>query len=314
MNQAAAIRLGPPTQSAAVIDMATLLGTGRQRPPRSLEEARQGADRAATLASAPENITFESQQIGELRCEWTYKNDNARTDSQIPVIVYAHGGGFVVGSVASHRNICAHITSHTGWPTINVEYRLAPEHPYPAPVDDMETVCAQLDAQQRPIVLAGDSAGANIALACAIRRAKHNLPTVAVALFSPMIDLTFTAPSITTNAATDSMLSVGNLRHGAAAYVGDVNNDDPQVSPLLGSLTGLAPVIVHASTTEMLYNDATRLAESITSAGGEVTFFETVDVPHVVVQGAGNVPEADEVLTAFAQRLQQIHTTKAAVS
>ena len=96
MNQKTAIRLGSPERSAAAIEMATLLGIARQKPPRSLEQAREGADMAAHLASVPDNISIDSLHLGGVRCEWLQRNDRIKTDPQCPVIVYAHGGGFVV--------------------------------------------------------------------------------------------------------------------------------------------------------------------------------------------------------------------------
>jgi epsilon-lactone hydrolase len=286
--------------------IATLRSNRELPPPRSLEEARSRADHANNLATEPADIIFTPTPVGGVRCEWADKVAQTAGPADRTVIVYVHGGGFVAGSLESHRNMIGHLAAHTGLPCLGIAYRLAPEHPYPAAIDDVLAVCDALERDGTRIVLAGDSAGANIALATAIQRKASRRPLVALILLSPLLDLSFSGNSVARNADLDAMLNLRQLRHGADAYRSDLDPSDPNVSPLFAELQDLAPLIVHTGTAEILYDDATRLVARARLAGVDTWLIETAGAPHVVTQGAGNVPEADDVLADIAHLLRAI--------
>jgi acetyl esterase/lipase len=214
---------------------------------------------------------IEPVQIGELHAEWVVP-PNADPNR---VLYYLHGGGFVACSPATHRSLAARIAREAGMRALLVDYRLAPEYPFPSPVED--TVAGYhwlLASGIRPedIVIAGDSAGGSLTLATllSVRDSGGPLPAAAVCL-SPATDATLSGASFIARAADEAMLSVAFCQQAVRSYVGDLDPCTPLASPLHADLRGLPPLLIHVGTHELLLDDSIRLADKATKAGVEVT-------------------------------------------
>lgn len=244
----------------------------------------------------PSGLAVTPTTLGGVRCDWLTPR-GARTDR---AILYFHGGGYVGGSARSMRALAAWVAAAAGTRVCAVEYRLAPEHPFPAAFDDAMAVYeAVLAAGVAParLGLLGDSAGGGLAVAAMLAARDRGRPLpAAAALISPWLDLTaHTGGSRTTNAATDDVLA---LRHGAAlvaAYAGRHDPAHPYLSPLRGDLRGLPPMLVQVSTSEILLDDALALEVRGRAAGSEVTCDRWAGLPH---DWQAAVPFAPEARTA----------------
>lgn len=190
-------------------------------------------------------------------------------------ILHFHGGGFMLGSPASHRGLASELAARTGAKVYVPDYRLAPEHACPAALDDcLAAWQGLLDMGFVPgnIVLSGDSAGGALALALAqtLRDANQALPA-ALVLMSPYLDSTLEADSIHTCRRRDPMLTRQLLKRGSDGYRGELPADDPRVSPLFGDQTGLPPILLQVGSEEILRDDAIRLTARCKSAGVAIT-------------------------------------------
>ena len=187
-----------------------------------------------------------------------------RGGSRDRVILYFHGGGFVLGSIRSHRKMVAQLAEAAGFPALMVEYRLAPEDEFPAAVQDaVETYRWLLSQGYRAgdVIIGGDSAGGGLAMACLLSLRDSGVPLPAAALLiSPWVDLEVIGASSMTRAAKDPLLSVRNLRRWAEMYLAGAEPTLPIASPVYADLEGLPPLLIHAGTHEILLDDAERLA------------------------------------------------------
>ncbi len=184
-------------------------------------------------------------------------------------LLHIHGGGFIAGSSTSYRDMGSRLAREARCPVLLFDYRLAPEHPCPAGLEDARSVYDHLSATlDRPIALTGDSAGGNIAVALVNQCVQEHLPLpTCLGLISPWLDLTGNAESINTNKDKDPMLRPPDLAHTATLYAGDRPLDHPQVSPLFGDLTGFPPCLIQVGATEVLLDDSRTLAKRLTRAG-----------------------------------------------
>jgi monoterpene epsilon-lactone hydrolase len=215
-------------------------------------------------------------------------------------ILYFHGGVYVIGSAATSVPLVSDLARRAHAKAVTVDYRLAPEHPYPAAVDDAraayEGLLAQgVDAGQ--IALAGESAGGGLAVATllALRDAGTPLPSSAF-LMSPYADLTLSGETILENQATDLVLAPEGLRLRVPDYVGRADPSNPQISPVFGDLSGLPPLLIQASSHEILLSDALRLARKAAIDEVPVTLEVTPGVPHVFQGFAAVLDEGDAAL------------------
>ena len=244
----------------------------------------------------PRGLRVEPARVAGVPCEWLVP----RGAVSGRVVLYLHGGGYIGGSIRSMRSLAAWLAQASGSRVCSVEYRLAPEHPYPAGLDDALAVyAAVLAAGVEPARLGfvGDSAGGGLAVATMLAARDRGLPGPAAAgLISPWLDLTpGLRGSRAANAARDDVLS---LRHGEAivqAYAGDHPRDLPYLSPLGADLRGLPPTLVQVSTSEILLDDATTFAARAKAAGVDVTCERWADLPH---DWQAAVPFAPEARTA----------------
>lgn len=220
-------------------------------------------------------------------------------------ILYLHGGAYVLGSPGTHFGMAARIALASGCEVFVIDYRLAPEHPAPAALDDAVSAWKALTASHGAVALAGDSAGGGLALATAValRDAALVAPR-ALALISPWVDLTLSGESMQTLAAADPLLSRNWLAWAAAHYANGRNLDDPMLSPLFSPLAGLPPVLIHVGSDEVLLSDTQRLETALRAAGVEVQSRVYQDLWHDFQLQAGLMPEADESLDTLGRFLR----------
>lgn len=215
-------------------------------------------------------------------------------------ILYLHGGGYVAGSAASHRPIVAALARRTPAQVFAPNYRLAPEHPYPAALDDAERAYEWLLSSGIPagaIAIAGDSAGGGLTMALLIRLRDKGAPLPACAvMFSPWLDLAGTGASLHANDGRDSMFRPENIAAFAACYAPPDVWRDPAVSPVYGRLDGLPPLHFQVGSDEVLRDDAVRVHEGVLSSGGSSELVAYDGVFHVWQMLDGLVPEAGEAL------------------
>jgi phosphinothricin tripeptide acetyl hydrolase len=240
--------------------------------PTSIAERRAMYDRAERVFTMPAGTTVESVTAGGRPAEWI-RPAGARSDAGL---LYLHGGGYVIGSPRSHRHLAEAIARAAGISCLLPDYRLAPEHPFPAAVDDALAAYRSLIEQRKiapgSIAIAGDSAGGGLTAVTllSIRQAGLVMPGAAVCI-SPWTDLTCSAPSYETKAATDPLVMRPSITVMAKDYLGAADPRTPLASPVFADLRGLPPILIQVGSEEVLLDDATRLAERARAAGVDAT-------------------------------------------
>jgi len=234
---------------------------------------------------------------------------SARTTPVSTIVLYLHGGGYLFGSPQTHRQVLIAMAKAFQAPVYGLDYRLAPEHPFPAAVEDAAKAYEWLLTRhpRAAIVLAGDSAGAGLAIATAVgvRDSPLKLPQAIVA-FSPYSDLAVTGVSIEANAKSCAMFTPRGIREAAAIYLAGADARDPRASPLYADLAGLPPMLLFASRHEILRDDTLRLAERASAAGVKVELVVRDRLPHVWPVFVTLLPEARDAfatVTAFAREV-----------
>ncbi|CQD23811.1 acetyl-hydrolase [Mycobacterium lentiflavum] len=242
----------------------------------------------------PEGVTYRSDTVAGVESIWALPVD-ADTSR---VVLYAHGGGFAVGSAASHRKLAGHLAKALGTTALVIDYRRAPDHPFPAQIEDATAVYRALldnDFAPQDIVTAGDSAGGNLAIATVLKLRDDGTPLPgAVVALSPWLDMELCGETLDTNAATDGLVGRQILEGMSAMFLGETGKrDDPLANPLYADYTGFPRLYITAGSVETLLDDATRLAERAAAAGVEVTLSVVDGMQHVFPFLAGRAPEAD---------------------
>ncbi|MEM6726403.1 MAG: alpha/beta hydrolase [Bacteroidota bacterium] len=235
--------------------------------PVNMDTARRYMDQVFTRFKVPNELTISSEEIEGVPVEWI----NGPKNRHDALLLYYHGGGYCMGSIKCYRSMVGKMCLEMGMPGLTVEYRLAPENPFPAATDDALTVYKNLlDSGHDPkkIIIAGDSAGGGLTLSTLINLRALGLPQPAGAiLISPWLDLTGTSESTKTKVAKDWILETRRLPEFGQHYAGELALDDPRVSPLFADLSDLAPILIQVGTDEILLDDSKRLAEKLRSAG-----------------------------------------------
>ena len=247
-------------------------------------------------AQAPAGVTCTPVEAGGVSAEWSVA-DGADQDK---VILYVHGGGYVMGSAGSHRDMTGRLSQASGARVLSLNYRLAPEHPFPAPVDDSVAAYRWLlgqGIQASNIAIAGDSAGGGLALAAliAIRDAGEPVPAAGIGI-SPWVDMEGTGESMTTRAAVDPVVQKEGLLGMAKLYLGDADSKNPLAAPLHANLAGLPPLLIQVGDSETLLDDATRITERARKADVDVTLKIWDEMPHVWHLFAPILPEGRQAI------------------
>jgi monoterpene epsilon-lactone hydrolase len=234
---------------------------------------------------------------------------SARTIPPSSIVLYLHGGGYLFGSPKTHRQVLIAMAKAFQAPVYGLDYRLAPEHPFPAAVEDAANAYEWLLIRhpEAAIVLAGDSAGAGLAIATAVGVRDGGLKQPkAIVAFSPYSDLAVTGASVEANAKSCAMFTPRGIREAAAMYLAGANARDPRASPLYADLSGLPPMLLFASRHEILRDDTLRLAERASAAGVKVELVVRDRLPHVWPVFVTLLPEARDAfatVTAFARQI-----------
>ena len=272
----------------------------------SFDDHRALRDRAGgPTGRTPREVDTEGVDTGGVAAEWVRWPGGA----EHAVILYLHGGGYVFGGPDSHRGMAWRLARASGLSVLLVDYRLAPEHPYPAAVDDAALAYRWLlergvDAGR--LVVAGDSAGGGLAAALMVRMRSEGvaLPRAAV-LISPWADLTMSGASMTENAEADAMLSPESVRRFADLYLGEADPRTPYASPVYADLSCLPPVYVMVGSTEVLLSDSETLVTNINAAGGTAELTIWPNMPHVFPIFGALIPEANQAIADMGQFIRR---------
>lgn len=257
-----------------------------------------------TRAAEPTDVTYEEVTAGSCRALWCDPL-RAATDR---VLLYLHGGGFVTNSADSHRKLAGHLAKATGARALVLDYRRAPEHPYPAQIQDAVGAYRWLLGQGYApghIASVGDSAGGSLATATVLALREKGVPLpAAIVAVSPAYDLEATGDSIEANRDKDAILSASPLDKTAMFLGGHGSVKDPLANPLYADLTGLPPLYLSCGTHEMLQDDAVRFAALAVKAGVSATLDINEGMQHVHLYMAGRAPEADATIAAIGAWLR----------
>ncbi len=246
-----------------------------------VNEQRRALRELLSAQPLPADVTVTAAELGGVpTAEITVDGIEARH-----VVLYFHGGVYVMGDAALAADLASQVGRRTDAKVISVDYRLAPEHPYPAAVDDaLAAYEALMDNGNAPsdIVLAGESAGGALAVATLVNARDHELPLPAAAfVMSPYADLTLTGTTMETKSEVDPLMSREALQPRVADYTAGQDAALGLISPIFADLSGLPPLIIQAGSHEVLLDDAVRLARQAATADVEVTLDVTPRVPHV---------------------------------
>lgn len=277
-----------------IAELRALLGAKPR--PVGWPERRARLDEVGAVDPPPAEVTFTPVDAGGVPAEWS----GATGGDPGRVVLFLHGGGYCSGSIASHRNLAGGIAKAAGARTLALGYRLAPEHPFPAALDDAIAAWRFLRSQgiaAERIAVAGDSAGGGLALALMLRlkAAGETLPGAAW-LISPWVDLELTGASVETKADVDPLIHRAYLEELAAAYLGGRDPRDPLVSPLGADLTGLPPVRIDVGSAETLLDDSVRLAGRLGATDVSATLEIWPGMIHAFPLWAARLPDGRAAL------------------
>jgi monoterpene epsilon-lactone hydrolase len=255
--------------------------------------------------AAPEGVTFEADRVGGISGWWA-KPAHSRKGA---VILHLHGGWFNWGTAQAYRNLVGHIAAKAGADAFIPDYRLAPEHPYPAAVSDAEECYrALVDRGIKKAALSGDSAGGNLALvllSIAAQAFSGGLVPVGAVAFSPVTDLALTGETFETRAEADPYFIRSQVVGLVRSYLGGTDPKNPMASPLYGDLAGLPAIRVHVGDDEVLLDDSRRYVEHAVAAGVDATLAVWKGMPHGFINGVGNLNAANLVLNAVGAFLTE---------
>lgn len=271
-------------------------------PDLSIANLRSMFDEWGQAALEPEEVTYRSDRVGGVETLWALPvgADTSR------VIVYTHGGGFAVGSADSHRKMAGHLAKALGVTAAILHYRRAPEHPFPAQIEDSVAAYEALLAQgcePGRITTAGDSAGGNLAIASVLKMRDLKLPLPgSVIAYSPWLDMALRGATLETNASTDALVGRPILEAMVGMFLGGKTSAlDALANPLENDFAGFPPLYVNAGGAETLLSDSQSLYTKAKAQGVNVTLSVVPGMQHVFPALAGRAPEADAELARIAR-------------
>lgn len=271
--------------------------------PEDLERQRAGQDILGRLSTPMIGMRWDPFDLNGMKAAWVRPEWGHNRNK---VILYCHGGGYTSGNLGYSRPLASKLSHATGWETMCFEYRLAPEHPYPAAVEDAESAwdyLMHLGYGARDVTVVGDSAGGNLALVLVHRlKAQGRMLPNRLVLLSPWTDMTASGESYVQRAQQDPTITLDYIQAVRGAYAGGVDWTSPMLSPLFGDFTGFPPTLIQVGSNEILYSDAQQLRDRMTSAGVICRMEEWKDMWHVFqmlpIKKAG---EAMEHIGTFLQ-------------
>lgn len=264
--------------------------------PLDVAVARAGFEAMSGMTPLPEGVAFEKSQASGVPAEWAIPT--GADDSK--VLLYLHGGGYVLGSINTHRGLAARIAADSGTRALILDYRLAPETPFPGAVDDATAGYASLleaGIQPERIVIGGDSAGGGLTFATLVNLRERGMPLPGAAFaLSPWVDLEGLGDTMRTKADVDPMCQKDGLAELARLYLGGANPRTPLAAPLYADLKGLPPMLIQVGTAETLLDDANRIVERLRSADVPVEIQRYEGLVHVFQGFAPIVPESVDAI------------------
>jgi acetyl esterase/lipase len=270
------------------------------KPDMPLDEMRALFEHMGDVTGEPSGVDYIEVDAGGVPAMWAVPKGAA----QDRVILCSHGGGYVTGSMFTHRKLYAHLAKAVGCRALIVNYGLAPENAHPGPVNDMATAYGWLLEQGiKPwhIALAGDSAGGGLAVTTILRAREKGLPLPAATMpLSPWLDMEGTGRSFETNAERDVLVKREIIQGMAAAFLGEGDRKHPLANPLHADLRGFPPAYIQVGGYEALLDDSHALVEALRKAGGEVKIDVVPEMQHVFQFLAGVAPEADDSIKRLA--------------
>jgi acetyl esterase/lipase len=293
----------PSDMLQTIVDM---MRAQRSLIPADVDHVTMRADMERMVGLMPPAADVETSPVtaNGVPAEWVAAPD-ADDDR---VVLYLHGGAYVIGSINTHRDLAGRISRASGARVLNVDYRLAPEHPHPAAVDDATAAYRWLleqDHASGDLAVAGDSAGGGLTVATlvALRDGGQPMPAAGVCL-SPWVDLEGTGESMTTCAHLDPMVQKEHLVRMAKLYLGGHDPRTPLAAPLYADLSGLPPLLIQVGTAETLLDDSQRIAERARNAGVDVTLDVWDDMIHVFQAFAPILPEGQQAIERIGEYLR----------
>lgn len=277
------------------------LATLGSSPDMPLDEMRAVFEHMGDVTAEPRAVDYIETDAGGVPALWAVPKGCAEDR----VLLCSHGGGYVIGSMYTHRKLYGHFAKAIGCRALIVHYGLAPEHVHPGPVNDMAKAYRWLLDQgiaPNHIALTGDSAGGGLAITTLLRLREQGLPLPAATMpLSPWLDMDGGGGTFETNKERDVLVARELIQDMAKAFLGENGNRrDPLVNPLHGNLRGLPPVNIQVGSYECLLDDSRALAEAVRRADGEVTLDVYPEMQHVFHFLAGVAPEADEAIGKLA--------------
>jgi len=273
---------------------------------KRVEESRKGLDVIASITKLPKDVKIEPVDINGMAAIWI----SVPTSNPDNIILYLHGGGYISGSFISHQDLAMRISRAAKAKVLLIDYRLAPEDPFPAAVEDAVKSYKWLIENQKinpnKIVIAGDSAGGGLTLVTLIKLRDDNisLPAAGVCL-SPWTDLTLTGESYYRNAKADPFLKYYDIAFMAHLYIGDNDPQNPYISPLYADLHGLPPILIHVGTAEIIEDDSVRFAEKAKKAGTDVKLEIFDDMIHGFQAFSAWAPEGQGAIDKIGAYIQE---------
>jgi epsilon-lactone hydrolase len=270
------------------------------------QEMRPVLERLFTDFPSVRQVKCEPVSAGGVKAEWITA-PNAAADR---AILYLHGGGYIMGSINTHRELIARLSKAAQARILALDYRLAPEHPFPAPVEDATAAYRWMLAQGlKPsrIAVAGDSAGGGLTVAALVAFRDAGLPMPAAGIpISPWVDLEAIGESMKTRSSQDPIVKPEMIREIARVYLAGQNPRSPLAAPLYADLHGLPPLLIHVGDAEALLDDSKRLAERAKAAGVDVTLEVWPEMPHVWHLFAHFLPEGQQAIDRAGEFVRKL--------
>ncbi len=297
----------PSKELSAVIDM---LAAREQPDSPTISDRREGFARFVQSVGGNTGADIVQLDAGGVPAEWV----TAQGAASDAALLYLHGGGYIVGSTATHRELAARISLAAGCRVLVLDYRLAPEDPYPAAVEDATSAyCWLLSQGFEPsrLAVAGDSAGGGLTVATLVSLRESGLPLPACAVcISPWVDLEGLGESMQSKRGVDPMISRQGLVDAGVLYVHGADLRSPLAAPLYADLRGLPPLLVQVGTWETLLDDSVRLTDRARAAGVQVELERWEEMIHVWPLFAPMLPEGQQAIDRIGEFVRQAHGVK----
>lgn len=273
-------------------------------PPPELDEMRASYSGLSDTGTRPDGVTWTHVDVDGIPATWA----DAEGGSRERVLLYVHGGGYVIGAARFYEGFTGHLAKAVGCRVLNLDYRLAPEHPHPAAVEDAVKAFQWLRSKgfaTEHIAISGDSAGGGLTIATMLSLRDQGLGQPAAAVpISPWTDMEMLGASMVTNAESDVLIAAERLEAKAMMFLAGGDPKDPLAAPIYADFAGIAPMYVQVGGDEALLDDTTRVVAKALEAGVDVQSEVFPEMQHVFQFAAGRVPEADDAVAKIGSYLR----------